>query len=219
VKPIETKWKGYRFRSRTEARWAVFFDALELKFEYEPEGIVLPSGPYLPDFRFSTFDQIKLWEDDNPDFNRNYWLEVKGQSPTDDEKRKCWELACASHELVFLAVGAPDSTPQLLLFRDTEDYPYHQFRQREDGLGYFSSCSQRGGLCLSFPSAKPVVDPETGEQFPPNRQGWLGHIHEADSYPSTDGHWRPVISQAFQKAYDASRSARFEFGETDKRWP
>jgi hypothetical protein len=27
VKAIETQYNGYRFRSRLEARWAVFFDA------------------------------------------------------------------------------------------------------------------------------------------------------------------------------------------------
>lgn len=30
MKAIETRYKGYRFRSRLEARWAVFFDALGL---------------------------------------------------------------------------------------------------------------------------------------------------------------------------------------------
>ncbi|MBP8655083.1 MAG: hypothetical protein WBK37_05740 [Kiritimatiellia bacterium] len=51
LKPIETKFKGYRFRSRLEARWAVFFDALRLQYEYEIEGFSLPSGEaYLPDF-------------------------------------------------------------------------------------------------------------------------------------------------------------------------
>lgn len=28
LKAIETIWKGYRFRSRTEARWAVFLETL-----------------------------------------------------------------------------------------------------------------------------------------------------------------------------------------------
>lgn len=52
IKPIETIYKGYRFRSRLEARWAVFFDALKMPWEYEPEGFHLPSGAnYLPDFR------------------------------------------------------------------------------------------------------------------------------------------------------------------------
>lgn len=52
IKPIETAYKGYRFRSRLEARWAVFFDALHFDWQYEPEGFELPSGQlYLPDFR------------------------------------------------------------------------------------------------------------------------------------------------------------------------
>ena len=52
MKAIETKYKGYRFRSRLEARWAVFFDALGLQWEYEPEGFDLgEAGWYLPDFR------------------------------------------------------------------------------------------------------------------------------------------------------------------------
>ena len=51
IKAIETHYKGYRFRSRLEARWAVFFDAAGVEYEYEPEGFVLPSGKrYLPDF-------------------------------------------------------------------------------------------------------------------------------------------------------------------------
>lgn len=52
IKPIETIYNGYRFRSRLEARWAVFFDRLGVKYEYEPEGFHLPDGSnYLPDFR------------------------------------------------------------------------------------------------------------------------------------------------------------------------
>lgn len=51
MKAIETYYNGYRFRSRLEARWAVFFDAAEIKYEYEPEGFELDSGAlYLPDF-------------------------------------------------------------------------------------------------------------------------------------------------------------------------
>ena len=51
IKAIETVYKGYRFRSRLEARWAVFFDACSVKWEYEPEGYDLGNGLcYLPDF-------------------------------------------------------------------------------------------------------------------------------------------------------------------------
>jgi hypothetical protein len=41
IKAIETRYKGYRFRSRLEARWAVFFDALGVEWEYEKEGFDL----------------------------------------------------------------------------------------------------------------------------------------------------------------------------------
>jgi len=51
LKPIDTEYKGYRFRSRLEARWAVFFDTLQVQFDYEPEGFqVNGSDAYLPDF-------------------------------------------------------------------------------------------------------------------------------------------------------------------------
>ncbi|WP_250029758.1 hypothetical protein [Paractinoplanes maris] len=50
-KPIETHYAGCRFRSRLEARWAVFLDHLDIRWEYEPQGYTLPSGAnYLPDF-------------------------------------------------------------------------------------------------------------------------------------------------------------------------
>ena len=39
IKAIETVYKGYRFRSRLEARWAVFFDALGIHYRYELEGL------------------------------------------------------------------------------------------------------------------------------------------------------------------------------------
>ena len=60
IKPIETYYKGYRFRSRLEARWAVFFDAMGIKYEYEPEGfktsVDLNTFCYLPDFYFPDND-------------------------------------------------------------------------------------------------------------------------------------------------------------------
>lgn len=56
MKAIETEYKGYRFRSRLEARWAVFFDQMGIRYEYEPEGIMLSDGtPYLPDFYLPDF--------------------------------------------------------------------------------------------------------------------------------------------------------------------
>ena len=58
IKAIETMYKGYRFRSRLEARWAVFFDTLDIPWKYENEGyekeVDTVDGVrimrYLPDF-------------------------------------------------------------------------------------------------------------------------------------------------------------------------
>jgi hypothetical protein len=94
---IQTEYKGYRFRSRLEARWAVFFDTLGVRYEYEKEGFELEDvGRYLPDF----------WL---PDLN--LWLEIKGVEPTWDEIRKAQELYYLSDGptrwAVAIGVGEP----------------------------------------------------------------------------------------------------------------
>ena len=94
VKAIETKYGGCRFRSRTEARWAVFFDALGLKWEYEKEGFELPSGWYLPDF------WIPEWR---------AWVEVKGKEPTHQEQAPAQELCEALHQRVMVVIGTPEA--------------------------------------------------------------------------------------------------------------
>jgi hypothetical protein len=45
-KAIKTKYKGYTFSSRLEARWAAFFDLLDWKWTYEPVDL----KGYIPDF-------------------------------------------------------------------------------------------------------------------------------------------------------------------------
>ncbi len=93
IKPIETSYGGCRFRSRLEARWAVFFDALGLRWEYEPEAYALPSGNYLPDFRL----HLK---------GGPVWFEVKPPNASNDDDR--WgELADATNLSVFIAFGMP----------------------------------------------------------------------------------------------------------------
>lgn len=98
IKPIETRYKGYLFRSRLEARWAVFLDSLGIPWEYEKEGYELFDGTrYLPDF----------WLPDQPGF-----LEVKGgQALTNPEARrearfKAAKLATSSGYGVLLVCGA-----------------------------------------------------------------------------------------------------------------
>lgn len=93
-KAIETSWRGYRFRSRTEARWAVAFTAAGEPFDYEREGYQLRSGWYLPDFWLP---------------KRQLWLEVKGQEPNHRERSLARELAEATKRQVLIAIGPPDA--------------------------------------------------------------------------------------------------------------
>jgi hypothetical protein len=74
IKPIETIYKGYRFRSRLEARWAVFLDAMGIEWTYEREdGVDLGDlGWYLPDFWLP---------------KEREWLEVKPAEPGFSPKR------------------------------------------------------------------------------------------------------------------------------------
>ncbi len=90
--PIPTKYNGYHFRSRTEARWAVFFDALGIRYEYEKEGFKLPSGYYLPDF----------WLPD-----QEFWVEVKPTLLYEGDEEKCVELATQTERSVLLFQGTP----------------------------------------------------------------------------------------------------------------
>lgn len=57
IKAIQTEYNGIKFRSRLEARWAVFFDTANIRYEYEPEGYETEEGQrYLPDFYLPDFD-------------------------------------------------------------------------------------------------------------------------------------------------------------------
>lgn len=90
IAPIETQYNGFLFRSRLEARWAVFFDTLNIEYRYEPEGYDLDGIWYLPDFYLP-----KL----------RYWIEIKADLPTPEERQKAIMLAQATQQLVFIFAG------------------------------------------------------------------------------------------------------------------
>lgn len=114
MKAKETQYKGYRFRSRLEARWAVFFDALGLTWKFEPEGFDLSDGTaYLPDFFISDVDS-------------GIWIEVKPDNCT------AQELAIAhakARQLTF------DTNIRTLV---VEGDPLHMTDVPRFGLGGFS---------------------------------------------------------------------------------
>lgn len=92
MKAIETTYSGIKYRSRTEARWAVFLDEVRVPYAYEPEGFDLDGDWYLPDFWLP---------------NPGVWLEVKGVKPDQRELRVARSLAKASRCPVLIAVGPP----------------------------------------------------------------------------------------------------------------
>ena len=96
IKAIETKYKGYRFRSRTEARWAVFFDAMGWEWEYEKEGYYFDGTYYLPDF----------WLPKEKTF-----AEVKGGEFTKKESEKCRMLSKLSGFKCLQLDGVPARKP------------------------------------------------------------------------------------------------------------
>lgn len=106
IRAIETRYKGYRFRSRLEARWAVFFDALGLQWEYEPEGFKTDAGPYLPDFFI------------HGNGHRGPYFEVKATRPTQDEIEKLVSLCEGKGAYGIIAWGDPVSFQWLHIHKD-----------------------------------------------------------------------------------------------------
>jgi len=92
MRPIQTSAYGRRFRSRTEARWAIAFTEYSIRWEYELEGFHLPSGSYLPDFYLPEVEM---------------WAEVKRDGFTLEELHKAHDLANATNQRVLLLPGQP----------------------------------------------------------------------------------------------------------------
>lgn len=105
IKAIETQYKGYRFRSRLEARWAVCLDTLGADWQYEPEGFVLDQRPYLPDF-FVRAKGIyaKPYPQGVPSVSGLY-LEIKPVRLTSEEEKLCSLLALHTGHCVYAAAG------------------------------------------------------------------------------------------------------------------
>lgn len=109
LKPIQTEYKGYKFRSRLEARWAVFFDEMGIDYEYELEGFDLEAGRYLPDFYLTKI---------------NVFVEIK---PADTQiniydLKRYDELAITHNKALLLIIGTPLKQEFLILDRRTS-YP------------------------------------------------------------------------------------------------
>ena len=93
MKALDTVYRHYRFRSRTEARWAIFFDLMQIPFVYEKEGFDLNGMYYLPDFWLP---------------HQKVWAEVKSLDPTPEEIEKAIRLSALTQSPVVFLIFATD---------------------------------------------------------------------------------------------------------------
>lgn len=193
IKAIQTRYAGCRFRSRLEARWAVFFDQLGIRWEYEPQGFELPSGQrYLPDFYLP---------------QSHLWVEVKGDEKTfRSEATKYMEAALELDGLGLMILGpVPDVRLGL---------PQHFVLTREQ------HCCGEWVICLHVAWADMLCFPDTYELGLPCTELIS---HDRGRLPALKGYGGggakyldpgPVDYElAEMAAYTAARSARFEHGE------
>lgn len=191
IKAIETQYKGYKFRSRLEARWAVFFDTLGLKWDYEVQGFDLDGVRYLPDFWIPSYGvYFEIKPEDEYDFRKPRALADAGktvyvlQGNPWPWEYMAWRLirgsklpfptaqfahcnVCAKVALVISAIAADTC---LYMIGESSNF---------DDWQYAHKAVCEGAMCWPIPRNKPDQSPV----------------------------WR---------AYTAARSARFEFGETPK---
>jgi len=197
IKAIPTRYNGYHFRSRLEARWAVFFDALGIKWEYEPEGYTIGKFiNYLPDFYLKDF---------------GVFIEIK---PSIESNNKCSDFYTSIGEPIILCGGIPG-----------ENYMHlYSYDSRTSGGGDgINEClfsidnSENVVICVFGENSEFAIlkSDKKYEDFPDNVISInykSGYIFNSDNYGlfCVYGNSFPI---EIKSAYKKSRSARFEHGE------
>ena len=169
IKAIETVYNGYRFRSRLEARWAVFFDALGLEWEYEKEGFDLGGGQYyLPDFYLPQLGVCPS----------GVWVEIKGQEPTERELELASRLAAESQHEVFVLSGTVGSGHGAESYRHTAMNGYPTYTNGEDGVmrfWYMLGLALAGWEIFKTRGALKIFMPRIGQAYGAARQARFEH--------------------------------------------
>jgi hypothetical protein len=206
IKAIPTRYKGYHFRSRLEARWAVFFDALGLKWEYEKEGYDLGKehgGYYLPDFYLPCVS-LRGGKD-------GVFVEIKGQPPSDVEIDKCAMLALITNKPVILFTGIPIcQTNDNIKLDDNSGYQFAPDPDCCDGVAYdinmsFFQCENCKHIKIDYWEGNYEICPRCNNGC--NDKSCLKEnvCVVGVCNDRTD---------ELKKAYERARSARFEHGES-----
>jgi hypothetical protein len=227
IRAIETRYDGCRFRSRQEARWAVFLNHLKIPWRYEPEGFDLgEAGLYLPDFLVY------------PNTDRAFWFEVKGQSPSSEERKKTSALSVATglpSYLYFAEVQVPASQDLQQMTSWREYYPAGEMDWVWMGERGWQWVEGHPG---AVPAKWELVHQIVGTAYKFNQDGsgryeaspwwWTecphcgrvvlklhGQVGACPIHPDAEITY-PQFAHAtprLQAAYKAAKSARFEHGE------
>lgn len=106
ITAIPTIYAGTQFRSRLEARWAVFFDTIGLEWEYEPEAYTDGETSYLPDF---WMPGIGMFFEVKPNY-------IGSDAEFQVATKKAKMLASGSHRTLVMSYGPPSDGYNLVLF-------------------------------------------------------------------------------------------------------
>ena len=180
---LPTRYGGILYRSRTEARWAVFFDHLGINALYEPEGYDLGNGIwYLPDFLLPDLD---------------LFVEVKGEAPEPHEIEKARRLAEGTGKLVLIVVGPPAALRGILFPEPADDLTPPPFNVS------FAKCRWPFG-CETFGLTKCWVGDEI--------EGWSFEPLplSACKRPALCGEHDTPSGHGLEAAIEASANERFE---------
>lgn len=94
--PRPVRYCGVKFRSTLEARYALLFDLIQLKWQYEPRLFWVEPHWYLPDFYFPSL---------------GVWGEVKPKNLNAVEMEKAIGLTRVTRQRIILLVGLPQIGP------------------------------------------------------------------------------------------------------------
>lgn len=194
MKPIETYYNGYRFRSRLEARWAVFFLTAGIKFIYEPEGFQFEDGTrYLPDFYLPWF---------------KCYVEIKPASiygnDLEEAERKCRLMRDEGGDcIVMLCIGDPYEWNVKVFCNDATD---SSGGSSEWDADFFEGCHYSNGWFDSKHYIRLCI---------------LGNSRRDRDYYNGDWSFAELkdmnkiinVRSDLSYAKAAARQARFEFGE------
>lgn len=228
IKPIETTYNGYRFRSRLEARWAVFFDTIGLRYKYESEGLKMSGDVcYLPDFWLPDW---KKYVEIKPDLPYEFCLEDDQIILAFDKNgaTALGKFIIASAELTETKEGI--TTNGILMLCGTPGVPKVVARkgrwELRDGSVSLSFLKALGAFEISAFSDS-LQETEMLDIWPLYLEGSVsncvtGKLLTNPIFPRGSvarmyiGNGRTFDSSRLVRAYTAARSARFEHGETPK---